>query len=118
MDEGCFRPGGVARLARPEACDLAALKVAKSGELQGAPRRAAVAEACGLGLLRNGLAASLHLYPTMDLLLPRGLKGPRFIAGLMVDGLAIEGAMVTAPAGPGLGARVREDKIRAGAIPL
>jgi muconate cycloisomerase len=123
LDEGCFNSYDVARLARMEAGDLVVLKVAKAGGLWGCQRSAVVAEANGLGLLGSGLTesgigliAAIHLYSTMELLLPPELNGPEFLADLMVDGLKIEGCTVTVPDGPGLGIKVKEDKIRANAI--
>ena len=123
MDEGCFSSYDVARLARMEAGDLVVLKVAKSAGLWGCQRSAIVAEANGLGLLGSGLTetglgltAAIHLYSTLELQLPPELNGPEFLTDLMVDGLEIQGATVTVPDGPGLGIKVREDKIRANAI--
>jgi muconate cycloisomerase len=123
LDEGCFSSYDVARLARMEAGDLVVLKVAKSAGLWGCQRSAIVAEANGLGLLGSGLtetglglAAAIHLFSTLELQLPPELNGPEFLADLMVDGLEIQGATVTVPDGPGLGIKVREDKIRASAI--
>lgn len=123
LDEGCFTSFDVARLARMEAGDLVVLKVAKSGSLWGCQRSAVVAEANGLGLLGSGLTesgvgltAAIHLYSTLELLLPPELNGPEFLSDLMVEGLKIDGCTVTVPDGPGLGIRVKEDKIRANAI--
>lgn len=125
LDEGCFSMYDVARLARMEAGDLVVLKVAKSGSLWACQRSAAVAEANGLGLLGSGLTesgvalmAAIHLYSTLELLLPPELNGPEFLADLMVEGLEIDGATVTVPDAPGLGIRVKEDKIRANQITL
>jgi muconate cycloisomerase len=122
VDEGCFSHYDVARLARMEACDLVVLKAAKSGGPLGCLRSATVAEACGLGLLGSGLTesgigftASVHLFSTIDLLLPPELNGPKFIANLMVHGLAVEAASVTVPDGPGLGIQVDEKALRAAA---
>src|SRR5436189_4942340 len=85
LDEGCFSSYDVARLARMEACDLVVLKIAKSAGPWGCQRSAIVAEANGLGLLGSGLteagiglAASIHLYSTLTLLLPPELNGPKF----------------------------------------
>jgi muconate cycloisomerase len=123
LDEGCFTSYDVARLARMEAGDLVVLKVAKSGGLWQCYRSVAVADSHGLGLLGSGLTesgigliAAIHLYSTLDLLLPPELNGPEFLGDLMVDDLKIEGATVTVPDGPGLGVRVKEDKIRANPI--
>ncbi len=123
VDEGCFSSYDVARLARMDACDLVVLKVAKSAGPRNCLRSAAVAEANGLGLLASGLteagigfAASVHVFSTLDLLLPPELNGPRFLADLMVDGLRVENGVVTVPDGPGLGVEVREDVIRSHAV--
>jgi len=123
MDEGCFSSYDVARLARMEAGDLVVLKVAKSAGLWGCQRSAIVAEANGLGLLGSGLTetgvgltAAIHLFSTLELQLPPELNGPEFLTDLMVDGLEIQGATVIVPDGPGLGIKVKEDKIRANAI--
>src|SRR5579864_6401086 len=96
LDEGCFRSYDVARLARMEAGDLVILKIAKSAGPWGCQRSAIVAEANGLGLLGSGLteagiglAASIHLYSTLSLILPPELNGPKFLADLFVDGLRI-----------------------------
>jgi muconate cycloisomerase len=125
LDEGCFSSYDVARLARMEAGDLVVLKAAKSAGLWGCQRSAMVAEANGLGLLGSGLTetgvgliAAIHLFSTLELQLPPELNGPEFLSDLMVDGLEIEGATVTVPDGPGLGVRVKEDKIRANAIAM
>ncbi len=119
VDEGCFSTYDVARLARMEACDLVVLKAAKSGGPLNCLRSAAVAEANGLGLLGSGLTesgvgftASVHMFSTLDLVLPPELNGPKFIADLMVDGLEIRGNTVKVPDGPGLGVQVDEKKIR------
>ena len=123
VDEGCFSSYDVARLARMEACDLVVLKIAKSAGMWGCQRSAIVAEANGLGLLGSGLteagigfAASVHLYSTLDLVLPAELNGPKFLDDLFVEGLAIRDNMVTVPDAPGLGVEVKEARIRQRAI--
>jgi muconate cycloisomerase len=120
VDEGCFSSQDVARLARMEAADLVVLKVAKSAGPLGCQKSAAVADANGLGLLGSGLteagiglAASVHLYSTMDLLLPPELNGPKFLTNLWVEGLEVRTNIVTVPDGPGLGIQVDERAIRA-----
>lgn len=123
IDEGCFSPADVARVARLEAADLVVLKVAKSGGLWNCLRCAAIADAHGLGLLGSGLTesgagftATLHLYSTLDLLLPPELNGPHFLADMMVDGLVVKGNVATVPDAPGLGIRVKESELRRLAI--
>ncbi len=119
VDEGCFSSYDVARLARMEAADLVVLKVAKSAGPYGCLRSAQVADANGMGLLGSGLteagvtfAAAIHVYSTLDLLLPPELNGPEFLESMLVEGLEIEGVTVKIPDGPGLGVKVRESEIR------
>ena len=119
VDEGCFSSYDVARLARMEAADLVVLKVAKSAGPLTCLRSANVADANGLGLLGSGLteagvmfAAAIHIYSTLDLLLPPELNGPEFLESMLVDDLKIEGVTVTVPGGPGLGVRPHESEIR------
>jgi muconate cycloisomerase len=125
IDEGCFSSYDVARVARMQACDLVVLKIAKSAGVWGCQRSAFVAEANGLGLLGSGLTeagigftASVHLYSTLDLVLPPELNGPRFLTDLFVDGLSFRDNVVTVPDAPGLGIRVREDAIRKHSIKI
>lgn len=120
IDEGCFSSFDVARMARLDAADLVVLKVPKSAGVMNCQKSAIVAEANGLGLLGSGLTdagvsfmAAIHLYSTLDLLLPPELNGPQFLTDMMVDGIDIKGVTVTVPDTPGLGITVPEDKIRA-----
>ena len=125
IDEGSFSSFDVARAAVLDAADLVVLKVPKSGGVTNCSKSAVVAEAHGMGLLGSGLTdagisliAAIHLYSTLDLLLPPELNGPQFLADLMADNLAIDGVTVTVPDGPGLGIDVPEDKIRANRLEL
>src|SRR5712692_6788163 len=125
IDEGCFSSFDVARMSRLDAADLVVLKVPKSGGVTNCLKSAIVAEAHGLGLLGSGLTdagvsfmAAIHLYSTLDLLLPAELNGPQFLADMMVDGIEIDGVKVKVPDTPGLGIKVREDKLRAARIKL
>jgi muconate cycloisomerase len=84
-----------------------------------------VAEANGLGLLGSGLTdagisfiAAIHLYSTLDLLLPPELNGPQFLTDMMAEGIEMKGVTVTVPDGPGLGITVPEDRVRANQIKL
>ncbi len=119
IDEGCFSSFDVARMTRLDAADLVVLKVPKSGGVTNCLKSAIVAEANGLGLLGSGLTdagvsfmAAIHLYSTLDLLLPAELNGPEFLADMMVDGIEMNGVTVKVPDSPGLGIRVKEDKVR------
>jgi muconate cycloisomerase len=82
-----------------------------------------VAQAHGLGLLGSGLTeagigltAAVHLFSTLELVLPAELNGPKFLADLFVGGLDIKNNVVTVPDGPGLGIEVDEAAIRAHAL--
>ena len=119
IDEGSFSSFDVARAAVLDAADLVVLKVPKSGGVTNCSKSAVVAEAHGMGLLGSGLTdagisliAAVHLYSTLDLLLPAELNGPQFLADLFVEDLVMDGVTVKVPDAPGLGIQVPEDKIR------
>ncbi len=119
IDEGCFSSFDVARAAEMRAADLVVLKVAKSGGVTNCAKSAVVSEAHGMGLLGSGLTdagvslmASVHLYSTLELLLPPELNGPQFLADLLAEDIAIDGVDVTVPETPGLGIKVPEDRVR------
>lgn len=125
IDEGCFSSFDVARMAEMQAADLVVLKVAKSGGITNCNKSAVVSEAHGLGLLGSGLTdagvslmASIHLYSTLDLLLPPELNGPQFLADLMIEGIRMDGVTVTVPDEPGLGITVPEDRVRESLLKL
>ncbi len=125
IDEGSFSSFDVARAAMLDTADLVVLKVPKSGGVTNCYKSAVVAEAHGLGLLGSGLtdagisfAAAIHLYSTLDLLLPPELNGPQFLVDMMADGLEIEGVTTTVPDKPGLGIDVPEAKLRENALKL
>ena len=112
-------------MARLDAADLVVLKVPKSAGVTNCYKSAVVAEANGIGLLGSGLTdagvsfmAAIHLYSTLDLLLPPELNGPQFLTDMMVDGIDMKGVTVTVPDTPGLGITVPEDKIRANQLRL
>jgi muconate cycloisomerase len=125
IDEGAFSSFDLARAAKLDVADLLVLKVPKSGGVTNCLKTAIVAEANGMGLLGSGLTdagvsfmAAIHLYSTLDTLLPCELNGPEFLADMMVDGIEMEGVTVKVPDKPGLGIRVPEEKIRANRIKL
>jgi len=125
IDEGCFSSFDVARMAALDAADLVVLKVPKSGGVTNCAKSAVVAEANGIGLLGSGLTdagisliAAVHLYSTLDLLLPAELNGPQFLVNLMADGIEMDGVKVTVPDKPGLGIEVPEDTVRANQLDL
>jgi muconate cycloisomerase len=119
IDEGCFSAYDVVRMRELGCADMVVLKVCKSAGLRECLKSASAAEALGLGLLGSGLtesgiglAASVHLFATIDTLLPPELNGVQFLESMLVDGLEVSGATVTVPDGPGLGIRVDEAAIR------
>lgn len=119
IDEGCFSSFDVARMSRLDAADLVVLKVPKSGGVTNCHKSAVVSEAHGLGLLGSGLTdagvsfmAAIHLYSTLDLLLPPELNGPQFLTSMMAGGIEQNGVTVTVPDKPGLGVTVPEDQLR------
>ena len=125
IDEGCFSIFDVARAAEMRAADLVVLKVSKSGGVTNCAKSATVSEAHGLGLLGSGLTdagislmASVHLYSTLDLLLPPELNGPQFLADLMADGIEMDGVHVRVPEAAGLGIRIPEQRVRENLIDL
>lgn len=125
IDEGCFSSFDVARAAALDAADLVVLKVPKSGGVTNCSKSAVVSEAHGLGLLGSGLTdagvslmAAIHLYSTLDLLLPPELNGPQFLADLLVEDMPLEGVTVTVPDGPGLGVTVPEARVRESLLKL
>jgi muconate cycloisomerase len=122
IDEGAFSSFDIARVATLRSADLVVLKVSKSGGLRECMKSATVAEAHGMGLLGSGLTesgigfvASVHLFATLETLLPPELNGVEFLDDLLVDGLEVDGATVRVPDAAGLGVRVDEAKIRAAA---
>ena len=119
IDEGCFSSFDVARAAEMRVADLVVLKVSKSGGVTNCAKSAVVSEAHGLGLLGSGLTdagvslmASVHLYSTLDLLLPPELNGPQFLADLFAEGIEMDGVHVKVPDSPGLGIAVPEQRVR------
>ena len=62
--------------------------------------------------------AAIHLYSTLDLLLPPELNGPQFLTSMMADGIMQKGVTITVPDTPGLGITVNEDEIRANRLRL
>ncbi|MBI5834791.1 MAG: muconate cycloisomerase [Armatimonadetes bacterium] len=124
VDEGCFSPDDVLRIARLEVADLVVLKLCKAGGLRDLARQAVIAQAAGLDLLGSGLtesgigmAAAVHVFSTLRLRLPPQLNGSQYLDEMLVSGLetTAKGA-IRVPNGPGLGIEVDEERLRALAI--
>lgn len=119
IDEGCFSHYDLGKICRLECADAVVLKICKSGGLGGCIKSASVAEANGIELLGSGLTeagvgfiASVHLFSTMDLVLPPELNAPAFLQTLVTSGIEIEDHVVTVPDSPGLGIEPDEDYIK------
>lgn len=119
IDEGCFTAFDLAKIARFECADAVVLKVCKSGGVAECLKSANVAEAHSLEMLGSGLTeaglgfiASVHLFATLNLVLPAELNAPAFLTSLAVSGVEIQEHVVTVPEGPGLGVTPDEDYIR------
>ena len=96
------------------------MKICKSGGLTDCLKSTYVAEANSIELLGSGLTeagigfiASVHLFSTLDLVLPPELNAPAFLQTLAVSGIEIKDHVVSVPDAPGLGVEVDEDYIRA-----
>ena len=118
IDEGCFTYFDLAKIARLACADAVVLKVCKSGGLTGCLKSVPIAEANSLELLGSGLTeagigfiASVHLFSTLDLVLPAELNAPAFLETMAVSGIQIHDHIVTVPDGPGLGVTPDEDYI-------
>ena len=119
IDEGCFTYFDLAKIARLECADAVVLKVCKSGGLSECLKSVPLAEANSLELLGSGLTeagigfiASVHLFSTLDLVLPAELNAPAFLETMAVSGVHIHDHVVTVPDGPGLGVTPDEDYIK------
>ena len=120
IDEGCFTYFDLAKVVRLACADAVVLKVCKSGGLAECLKSVHVAEANSIELLGSGLTeagigfiASVHLFATLDLVLPAELNAPAFLETLAVSGIEIHDHVVTVPEGPGLGVVPDEDYIKA-----
>ena len=120
IDEGCFTYFDLAKVVRLACADAVVLKVCKSGGLAECLKSVHVAEANSIELLGSGLTeagigfiASVHLFATLDLVLPAELNAPAFLETLVVSGVEIHDHVVTVPDGPGLGVTPDEDYIKA-----
>jgi len=117
VDESLFSHYDLLKLLSMEALDMLVLKVAKSG-IRNSLKVYHLAEAAGISCLGSGMtesgvgfAASIHLYSTLDIMVPVDTNGPQFLSDMIVRGLEIEGPLVKVPDKPGLGVEVDESKI-------
>ena len=122
-DESVYSPQDAIALARAGAADLFSIYVGKSGGISNARQIAAVAESAGIGCtvgsnleMGIGSAAMIHLALattgiTPDFL-PCDIIGPFFYEDdLLAEQLPIKGGEARAPAGPGLGIILNDEKV-------
>ncbi len=118
VDEGCFSSYDLAKIIRLECADAVVLKLCKSGGLRECLKTAHIAEANSIELLGSGLteagigfAASLHLFSTLDFILPLELNAPVFLESMVAHVIEIRDAVEIIPDQPGLGILPDEDYI-------
>ncbi len=124
IDEGCFTHFDLGKIARLDCADAVVLKICKSGGISNCLKSVYIAEANGMELLGSGLTeagvgfmASVHLFSTLDLVLPAELNAPAFLNDMVISGVEINDHIVTVPDGPGLGITVDEDYIKEHPLP-
>jgi len=117
VDESLFTHYDLLKLISMNALDALVLKVAKSG-LKTSLKISGLAEAAGISLMGSGMTesgvgfiASIHLYSTLNIVVPVDTNGPQFLKDLLVKDLEIKGAEAKVPDKPGLGITVDEEKI-------
>jgi muconate cycloisomerase len=120
-DEAVATPADAFTLAQVRACDVFALKIAKSGGLSATARVAAVAEAAGIQLYGGtmlegtiGTLASAHLFAALPQPLAYGteLFGPLLLQDdVVTEGPAYADFTLSVPAKPGLGVCLDEAKL-------
>ena len=118
VDEGCFSSYDLAKIIQLECADAVVLKLCKSGGWRECLKTAHIAEANSIELLGSGLteagigfAASLHLFSTLDFILPPELNAPAFLDSMVVHGLETRDAVAVVADQPGLGILPDEDYI-------
>ena len=118
VDEGCFSSYDLAKIIQLECADAVVLKLCKSGGLRECLKTALIAEANSIELLGSGLTeagigfvASLHLFSTLDFILPPELNAPVFLESMVAHGIEIRDAVADIPDQPGLGILPDEDYI-------
>ena len=120
-DEALHGPVDALALARMEAADVYAVKIAQSGGLLPALEVAAVAQLAGIGLYGGtmleggiGTAATAHVCSTFaDLAWDTELFGPLLLTEeVLREPLVYRDFELQVPTGPGLGVEVDMDKLR------
>jgi len=121
-DEALHGPDDAMALARVDAADVYAVKIAQSGGLLPAQEVATVARLAGIGLYGGtmleggiGTAATAHLCSTFaDLAWDTELFGPLLLTQeVLREPLVYRDFELQVPTGPGLGVEIDTDKLRA-----
>ncbi len=121
-DEALHGPESGYALARAQAADVFALKIAQAGGLTECKRLAGVAQSAGVALYGGtmlegpiGTIASAQLFATLpEIEFGTELFGPLLLTEeLLVEPLHYADGCLTVPSGPGLGLQLNEDAIAA-----
>ena len=118
IDEGCFTYFDLAKIARLECADAVVLKSVSLWRFSRMPQNCSCRRSQRIRTprqrfdrSRDWFIASVHLFSTLDLVLPAELNAPAFLETLAVSGVEIQDHVVTVPDGPGLGVTPDEDYI-------
>ena len=120
MDEGVVSSVELVEFIKLGLLDGVAMKPARTGGLWDARRQVEILLDAGMLFLGSGLtdpdvalAAALQLYAAYGLKYPAALNGPQFLEGSFLKRpLQVKDGTIAAPAGPGLGVEVDEEKVR------
>jgi muconate cycloisomerase len=119
-DEALHGPEDAFEIAREDAADVFAIKLAPSGGVRAAARVAAVAAAAGVGIYGGtmlegsvGTAAAAHFFATLPALAwGTELFGPLLLTEeIVTQPLAYSDFALTVPTGPGLGLELDEQRV-------
>lgn len=120
VDEPILTPEDLMEWIRQDLVSAYATKVTRNAGLFPSRQCVELAEHAGLmtvcsGLTETGvgLAANLHLAAAFGIRTPCAWNGPQFLADdILGEPLEVTGGKLAVPAGPGLGIRVDEEKVR------
>jgi muconate cycloisomerase len=119
-DESLFTVGDALRLVKERAADVFLLKLGKAGGILACKRQAAIAEAAGIPcvistMIDSSIATSAALHFGLSTpIVTHGseLLGPLFLMDdLVEESVRYEGGNLLAPAKPGLGVSLDEEKV-------
>jgi len=113
-DEAIFLPADAIKLIKAEACDYFNIKLMKSGGIMNSLRISQIAESanirCMLGCMnetRIALTAAAHVHGAQPNIIFADLDGyVSHSVDPVIDGMSVQGGMITLPEKPGLGADI------------